>query len=270
MPDERIVEKNRANWDDYSAAYLRFKHNEKMIRRITEDPSRAFEEKTWEQLRRCFPSMRGKRVCVPSSGDNYAVFAFALLGAKVTSCDISAEQLSAGQRLAEQLGLEITFLQADTMQLQPLPDAAFDLVYTSNGVHVWLNDLPAMYRNVHRILKEGGVYIMCDVHPFQRPFGEALKVEKPYESVGPFEDEYNITYTWRVQDLLNAMADAGLRFEHMEEMHDQKDYDYPFWLPLEDAVNGVTVPPEEVDRLYDWQQNPVMALPQWLCVVCRK
>ena len=53
----------------------------------------------------------------------------------------------------------------------------------------------------------------------------------------------------RVQDILNAMADAGLHFEHMEEMHDQKNYDYPFWLSLEDAVNGVTVPPEEVDRM---------------------
>lgn len=270
MTDRNIVEKNQANWDSYSAAYLRFKHNEKIIQRIIKDPSWAFEAETWKQLRLRFPDLQGKKVCVPSSGDNYAVLAFALLGAQVTSCDISRKQLAAGKHLAEELGLEITFIQADTMQLAPLPDAAFDLVYTSNGVHVWLNDLPTMYRNVCRVLKPGGVYIMCDVHPFQRPFGENLKVVKPYEAVGPFEDEYCIDFAWRVQDLLNAMADAGLRFEHMEEMHDQKNYEYPFWLPLEDAVNGVTIPPEEVDRLYDWQQNPVMALPQWLCVVCRK
>lgn len=270
MPDKHIVAKNQANWDSYSAAYLRFKHSEKIIRAITDDPSWAFEAETWKQLRRCFPDLHGKRVCVPSSGDQYAVIAFALLGAEVTSCDISQQQLDAGQQLARGLGLEITCVQADTMELSPLPDGAFDLVYTSNGVHVWLNDLPAMYRNVHRILKPGGVYIMCDIHPFQRPFGEKLKVVKDYDHVGPFEDEYAVNFTWRVQDILNAMADAGLRFEHMEEMHDQKDYDYPFWLSLEDAVNGVTVPPEEVDRMYDWQQNPEMALPQWLCVVCRK
>lgn len=266
----RIVEKNQANWDSYSAAYLRYKHNEKIIRAIQEDPSWAFEPAAWEQLRRHFPDLHGKRVCVPSSGDNYAVLALALLGAQVTSCDISQEQLTAGQHLATRLGLDIAFVQADTMLLDSIPDGAFDLVYTSNGVHVWLNDLPAMYRNVHRILKDGGVYIMCDVHPFQRPFGENLTVVKPYENVGPFEDEYNVNYAWRVQDFLNAMADAGLRFIHMEEMHDEKDYDYPFWLPLEDAVNGVKVDPAEVDRLYDWQQNPAMALPAWMCVVCRK
>jgi SAM-dependent methyltransferase len=270
MPDKPLILKNQKNWDSYSAAYLRFKHSEKIIQRIVDDPSRAFESETWRQLCSRFPDFRGKQVCVPSSGDNYAVLAFALLGAEVTSCDISREQLAAGRSLAERLGLQIRFVQADTMQLAPLPDAVYDLVYTSNGVHVWLDDLPAMYRSIRRILKDGGIYIMCDVHPFQRPFGDNLKVIKPYESVGPFEDEYCTTFDWRVQDLLNAMAEAGLRFEHMEEMHDQKDYDYPFWLPLEDAVNGVTIPPDEVDRLYDWQQNPVMALPQWLCVVCSK
>ena len=51
-------------------------------------------------------------------------------------------------------------------------------------------------------------------------------------------------------------------------MHDEKNYEYPFWLSLEDAVNGVKVDAAEVDRMYDWQQNPAMALPQWLCIVC--
>lgn len=266
----RITAKNQANWDSYSASYLRFKHNEKIIRRIVNDPSWAFERSAWQQIIQRFPDLTGKRVCVPSSGDNYAVFAFALLGSEVTSCDISQEQLDAGAQVAKALGLDIAFLQADTMRLDGLPDAAFDLVYTSNGVHVWLNDLPAMYRSVHRILKPGGVYIMCDVHPFQRPFGEGCKVVKPYDMTGPFEDEYNVTFTWRVQDILNAIAEAGLRFLYMEETADEKDYDYPFWLPLEDAVNGVKVDPAEVDRLYDWQQNPAMALPAWMCVVCAK
>lgn len=266
----RVAQKNQDNWDSYSGAYLRFKHNEKFISRILADPARAFEPACWQQLRLRFPDLTGKRVCVPSSGDNYAVIAFALLGAEVTSCDISREQLEAGKQLARRLELDITFQQEDTMALQGLPDNAFDLVYTSNGVHVWLNDLPAMYRNVHRVLKPGGVYVMCDVHPFQRPFGSDFQVVKPYEDVGPFEDETTINYAWRVQDFLNAMAGAGLRIRHMEEMHDQKDYEYPFWLPLEDAVNGVTVDPAEVDRLYDWRQNPSMALPAWMCVVCEK
>ena len=264
------VKKNRQNWEDYSEAYLRFKHNEKVLERIKKDPSRAFEKGTWQQIQQCMPDMKGKKICVPSSGDNHAVFAFAMLGAQVTSCDIAENQLAAARQIAEKLGLDICFIQADTMEMQGIADEEYDLVYTSNGVHVWLNDLPKMYRQMHRILKSGGYYVMCDVHPFQRPCGSDLKLQKSYTDVGPYEDEYNITFTWRIQDMMNAMADAGLHFEHMEEMMDEKDYEYPFWLPLEDAVNGVRVEKEEVDRMYDWHQNPTMAIPQWLCVVCRK
>ncbi len=265
-----MLSKNQKNWDDYSEAYLRFKHDEKILERIRKDPSAAFEKETWKQMLHYAGSLNGKKVCVPSSGDNLAVYAFATLGARVTSCDLSQKQLDAAEKTAKKLGLSITFRQADTMALEGIEADAFDLVYTSNGVHVWLNDLPKMYRNVQRILKKGGLYVMCDVHPFQRPFGDAMQVVKPYTEVGPYEDEYNITYTWRVQDIMNAMAEGGLRFLHMEEMHDEKDYDYPFWLPLEDAVNGVKVPKEEVDRLYDWRQNPTMAIPQWLLILCEK
>lgn len=270
MSDHSVAAQNQANWDDYSQAYLRFKHHPKFIQAICDDPSWAFQPEAWMQIRRYFPDLSGKRVCVPSSGDQYAVIAFALLGARVTSCDISRQQLDAGQRLAQSLGLDIEFVPADTMHPDVLENDAFELVYTSNGVHVWLDDLPAMYRSMHRILRPGGMYIMCDVHPFQRPFGDNLSIVKPYSQVGPFVEETCTTFAWRVQDMLNAMADAGLCFVHMEEMHDRKNYEYPFWLPLEDAVNGVKVNPAEVDRLYDWRQNPAMALPAWLCVVCRK
>ncbi|MBQ9944760.1 MAG: class I SAM-dependent methyltransferase [Clostridia bacterium] len=264
------VNKNRQNWDDYSPAYLRFKHNEKVLERIRKDPAQAFEKGTWQQIQRCFPDLKGKKVCVPSSGDNHAVFAFAWLGARVTSCDISEKQLAAAKQKAEEMSLDIRFVQADTMEMQGVEDGKYDMVYTSNGVHVWLDDLPKMYRNMHRILKKGGWYIMCDVHPFQRPFGNDFQVVKSYPDVGPFEDEYNITFAWRIQDMMNAMAESGLHFIHMEEMMDEKDYEYPFWLSLEDAVKGVKVDAEDVDRMYDWRQNPAMAIPQWLCVVCRK
>lgn len=35
-----------------------------------------------------------------------------------------------------------------------------------------------MFRNRYRVLKEGGIYIGCDVHPFQRPFDGENKYEK--------------------------------------------------------------------------------------------
>lgn len=269
---ERIIRKNQADWNAYSSAYTAYTHAEDKLEAIRHDPSSAFEGKAWAQIHRHFPDMTGVRVCVPSSGDNMAVFAFALMGAEVISCDIAENQLTAAASAAQHLGVadRIRFHQADTMELAGVPDAAFDLVYTSNGVHVWLNDLPAMYRAVRRVLRDGGVCVLCDVHPFQRPFDSEFKAYKPYDAVGPFEDEANITFTWRIQDFVNAIVEAGLSILHMEELMPVKDYDEPFFFPHERIVRGERPSREEVDRMYDVRYNPVVALPQWLCITAVK
>ena len=83
----------------------------------------------------------GRHVCVLGSGDNLAVFAFAGMGARVTSVDISVEQLAVAQRRARELGLTIEFVESDVSDLGCLKDASFDLVYTGGHVAVWVSDL---------------------------------------------------------------------------------------------------------------------------------
>ena len=272
MQENRIVLKNRQDWEQYSAKYLEYHHHDRLIQPIVQDPSKACHATVWKLLNQYAGSFSGLHICVPSSGDNHAVFAFALLGAEVTSCDISENQLRGGQSMACRLGIEdrIRFVQSDTMALESLCDAYFDMVYTSNGVHVWLNDLPAMYRNIHRSLKPGGLNVLSEIHPFQRPFGQNLQIKQPSDDIGPHEDEYTINFSWRIQDFINAITGAGLRIEEMAEMFDEKNYDAPFFLRHEEIIHGKRTAKEEVDRMYDWHTNPAMALPQWMCLVNRK
>ena len=266
------IEKNRKNWDAYAGEYARFNHAPEILQPVLDDPAKAFHSATWNLLRQFFPDFRGRRVCVPSSGDNHAVFAFARLGAQVTSCDISEHQLAYAREAAQRAHLDnsIDFVCTDTMTLAGIADSIYDLVYTSNGVHVWLGDLPSMYRNIYRVLAPGGMNILYEIHPFQRPFDRDLKAIKPYDMTGPFEDESTVTFHWRLQDILNAIMDAGLRPVHMEEMFDEKNYVRPFWIKNADIIRGVRVSAEEVDRMYDWHKNPAMCLPAWLCVASQK
>jgi SAM-dependent methyltransferase len=267
-----MLNKNKTSWNNGAAAYSAIHHSEKKMRRILESPKNAFHPTTWEVIEKNLPVLRGKKICVPSSGDNHAAFAFALLGAQVTSCDLSEKQLENAERVARQYGLEksIEFSCEDTMRLDGIADNTYDLVYTSNGVHVWIDNLNGMYRNIHRIMKPGGVYILYEIHPFLRPFDDNLKVQKPYDSTGPFESDIEITYHWRIMDILNAILGSGLTVKHMEEMFDEKDYDNPFWVPCEELVKGETAAAEEVDRMYDWQVSPIAALPNWMCIAAQK
>ena len=173
---------------------------------------------------------------------------------------------------AAQLGLgeSITFICTDTMTLCGVGTEEYDFVYTSNGVHVWLNDLPAMYRNIFRVLKPGGVYIMYELHPFLRPFGEKLKVVKPYSETGPFEDELTVNFHWRLQDIMNAILDSRIQLVHMEEIMPEIDYERPFWIKNVDIISGASFTREEVEKMYNLEENPGMALPEMLCLVGRK
>ncbi|QHW29886.1 class I SAM-dependent methyltransferase [Paenibacillus rhizovicinus] len=252
-------------WNEWSETWYRVKRTEEVIAKLIAKPESAFPPATFEMIKQALPDLRGKRICVPSSGDNHAVFAFHLLGAQVTSCDISENQIANSAQIAEQHGWDIEFVREDTMQLSSIADGEYDLVFTSNGVHVWISDLHGMYRNIHRILKDGGSYVMFDIHPFMRPFGGneggVLEVVKPYHLTGPFEDVPR--YLWRIQDMANAMLASGLRIGQLEELY----ADSSFWIDDEDTAPRSQ---QELDDLGNWQLNPKAALPQWLSILATK
>ena len=124
------------------------------INEIIEIPERAFPAAIYPLVKKYMGNLFGKKVCIPSSGDNLAAFGFHLLGAKVTSCDISENQINNAKSIADKYNWDIEFICQDSMNLEKIKDNKYDLVYTSNGVHVWINDLIGMYKNFNRILKE--------------------------------------------------------------------------------------------------------------------
>lgn len=89
-------------WDEISNEYFAREYNRiDTINLIKSNPTRVFPPKVWENICMYYPSLRGLKICVPSSGDNKAVFSFHLLGAEVTSCDISSEQIKNAKNIAD-------------------------------------------------------------------------------------------------------------------------------------------------------------------------
>ena len=167
----------------------------------------------------------GKDVCVLGSGDNLVVFALAGMGARVTSVDLSERQLEIAAERAQTLGLDVTFINADVMNLSALADGAFDLVYTGGHVSIWVSDIWKYYAEAGRILKPGGRFVVNEYHPFRRVWLEdseelvahyristTARVEYPSDD-GLTQYEYH----WTVADHIQAMLDAGCTLEKIVE-----------------------------------------------------
>ncbi len=252
----------KAHWNQTAdSEWYRSLRTEERLNALRQNPACAFHPAVYGLIRKVFPDLNNRQVLLPSSGDNHAAMAFALLGARVTSADISERQLEIAQSNAEQLGLSIRFVCEDTMQLAKLEDSTFDLVYTSNGTHSWIRRLDSMYANIHRVLKPCGYSIMYDVHPFQRPFtGETWKepkIVKPYDQTMP-------DCHWRIQDLVNAHTGAGLTIREMAEL---PAVDASFWFSYDELIRQN---PQTLGQLGDWRKNPLAALPAWIAMVAQK
>jgi SAM-dependent methyltransferase len=210
--------------------------------------------------------LQGKRVCVIGSGDNYAVFALAGLGAAVTSTDISEPWLNIAAQRAHILDLDIDFIRCDAADLAPLSAERYDLVCSTNGFFVWVSNLVSVFTAVNRVLKSGGYYIFYDVHPFIRPWKNqaAIEMKKPYFESGPFISEPSgqpvYEFHWTLGDIINSLLKSGLVIRGTAETPAK---DSRFW-------QGPSYGHGTNDSLLDWRNNPRAGLPVWLTVAAQK
>lgn len=258
----QYLQQVKAHWNQVSdSEWYRSLRTEEQLTLLVNQPETAFHPQVFKLLQKYLGDFSHRKVLVPSSGDNHAVLAMALLGADVTSADISERQLENAYLLSSKLGLSIRFVCEDTMQLSSIESQAYDLVYTSNGTHSWIADLNSMYTQIWRVLKPSGFSVMYDVHPFHRPFtGEVWKEPKICKSY--FEGQAELH--WRVQDLINAMIHSGFSIREMAEL---QAVDASFWFQYDELIQADQ---SQIEKVNDWHHNPMAALPAWLSIVAQK
>lgn len=194
----------------------------------------------------------------------------ARLGAEVTGYDFSAPALEVAREIARRAGQEVTFVEGELYEAaERLPNASFDVVYTSVGALIWLPDIAGWARVVRRLLAPGGRLVVRDVHPVLQALDhdrddDLLVLAEPYferaepvifDEGGTYADadasfETTRTAEWNhsIGELLTAVLEAGLTLRRFEELT-FTDWQ-PFALFEHDPEEGVYRLPEHLrDRL---------------------
>ena len=176
------------------------------------------------------------------------------LGANCTGVDISDGAIKLARELNEELDLDAKFVCCNVLDTSDHISEKFDIIFTSYGTIGWLPDLRPWAKMIAERLKEGGVFYIADFHPIAWMYDYTVSppvMKYGYQQKEVIYDEYEGTYTddggekmvskeywWNhgFSELLNALAESGLRIEYLKE-HESSPYDiFPGLVKNEDGL----------------------------------
>lgn len=229
QPHHDAEAKNRALWDEIAPVHLKAYKEVALLR----DGAEVLDEIELREV----GDVRGKTLLHLQCHIGTDTLAWARHGAIVTGLDFSSESIACAEQLKRELGLEATFVHANVYDARSAIDEQFDIVYTSKGVLCWLRDLEEWGRIIAHFLKPGGTLYLMESHPVlnsveEEASGELAFVHQYFHRADPtfWDDEYpdyadgdyvpkspSYEWTWAVADIVNALANAGLQLELLNE-----------------------------------------------------
>jgi SAM-dependent methyltransferase len=161
------------------------------------------------------------------------------MGATATGMDFSEPAIGFARDLAQELGLDATFVCCDMYDLPNHLDGRFDMILMSYGVIGWLHDLDRWARIVASYLEPGGRLHVIEFHPFAEMFDDQSStptLRYPYfrpteavrtENASAYADpnavvENEVAFSWPagISDVMAAVLGAGLVIDGF--------YEYPW------------------------------------------
>jgi SAM-dependent methyltransferase len=166
-------------------------------------------------------------------------------GARVTGVDFSPEAIATARALAEQAGLDASFVESDVYALAEHHLGRFDIVHSSYGVLGWLPDLDRWAEIVAEHLAPGGLFHLVEHHGFAEmldddgvsirwPYlstGQPLRIETDGSYAAPVPGGPLIEYGWThgMGEVVTSLAGAGLRIAWLRE-YPRSPYRFPKFL----------------------------------------
>jgi SAM-dependent methyltransferase len=188
------------------------------------DPLKFLDGRGWLP-----PSVAGLDVLCLAAAGGWQSILYAAAGARVTVFDLSPAMLRLDDREATRRGCAVTLVQGSMDDLSAFPDGRFDIVHQPVST-CYVPDIEAVYREIARVLRDGGLYISQHKQPaslqvtHRTPEGQYV-VGLEYYRDAPLptteDDSYReagtIEYLHRWEKLVGGLCRAGFVLEDLSE-----------------------------------------------------
>jgi SAM-dependent methyltransferase len=174
------------------------------------------------------PPLNGLEILCLASGGGQQVPILAAAGAKVTSLDISDEQLSKDVLVAKQHDLPVTAIRGEMTDLGRFKEGSFDLIFNPAST-LFIEDVEPVWKACYRVLRPGGVLLSGSMNPsfFLFDHDEALsqgilnvKFPLPYSDLTSLTDDQmaamrksrkTIEFGHSLDDLIGGQIRSGFQ-----------------------------------------------------------
>ncbi|HEX2048195.1 MAG TPA: class I SAM-dependent methyltransferase [Acidimicrobiales bacterium] len=187
---------------------------------------------------RLLGNLAGKRVLELGCGGGQNVVAMAKQGAHAIGLDFSAEQLAAARRLADREEVRVELHKGDLAELVFLRAESIDLAFSAYALGL-VTDLNRVFRQVHRVLKQGAPLVFSMPHPVAHLIDDD-DPEQPLLVRRSYFDRTSVNYDWEglplsahhhtVSDIFTGLSRANFRVDIVLEPEPAADgHRSPHW-----------------------------------------
>lgn len=143
---------------------------------------------------------------------------YAQIAAGVLALDFSEAMLARAR--SQPLPAAVRFAIADLTSSLPCVGGAVEVV-ACNLVLEHLADLPTVFAEVARVLRPGGTFLICELHPFKQYVGKKAVFERDGAQI------HIPAYVHHISDFIRAGELAGLALAHLGEWWHAEDQGLP-------------------------------------------
>ena len=174
-------------------------------------------------------SVHGLDVLCLAAGGGWQSILYATAGARVTVVDLSSEMLRQDLDEARKRNVAVRAIEGSMHDLSMLADASFDIVHQPVST-CYVPDICAVYREIARVLRDGGLYISQHKQPtclqiVERDAANRYVIGVKYYHQGALPPVGDVSYRepgaieflHRWEDLVGGLCRAGLVLEDLRE-----------------------------------------------------
>ncbi len=223
---------NRANWDERVAIHLRDTTGLYGL-----DATRSGQDVLGPIEAAEIGDITGKRLLHSQCHFGLDTISLSRRGAQATGLDFSPMAIEAARALADEVGVDIDFVEGHVYDAAEVAGTGYDIVFTTWGTIGWLSSISRCAEAISDCLSPGGFLYLADGHPildmiterddrldfafdWRTPQDAPIieTVEQSYAVDGTRIDN-NRTYTWNhpLSDIIGALSERGLRLEFLHE-----------------------------------------------------